>query len=262
MEFMGIEVPERVHISPLGYEFERVLLPAREYRADRVFLLEHNEPDSEKPEYHARLKTEFEESAIDVETIRCDLFDLYSVLGAIAEVITEHPSDEVYVNLSTGSKITAIGGMIACMVTREEVSVTPYYVRAEGYSRDTDAEDAPVSYGMSSISELPTYPIEGPSRDEIAMLGYIADQDYVSKKALIKLARGDLDRFARNAREKGIQPDDDPYMGEYRLLDTHVLEPLLVRECIVIEEVGRSKHVSVTDEGRNTLRAFEYLLNT
>lgn len=259
---MGIQVPDRVHISPLGYEHDRVVKPAQDYKADRVYLLEHDEPDSEKPDYHATLKDELRDAGIDVNSVQCDIFDLYTVLGTVAEISTAHANDEVYVNLSTGSKISAIGGMIACMVTRESVNVTPYYVRAEGYTpEDEEVEERPVSFGMAAISELPTYPIQGPSRDEIAMLQYIADEEPIAKKMLIRRARQVVGRFKRNAEEKGIQVTDDPHMGEYRLLDTHILDPLEDRECIEISEVGRSKEVTITSEGRNTVRAFDYLLN-
>lgn len=257
---MGIQVPDRVHISPLGYERDRVVLPAIDYKADQVFLLEHDEPDDEKPAYHDELKEDLREAGIEVWSIRCDIFDLYTVLGEIAELITAHSDDDVYVNLSTGSKISAIGGMIACMVTREEANVTPYYVQAEGYTSDEGAEETPVSFGIEEISELPTYHIEGPSRDEIVMLAFITEEEPVTKKRLIRRAREIVARFKRNAEEKDIQLSDDPYMGEYRLLDTHILDPLEERECIEATEVGRSKEVTVTEEGRDTLRAFEYLL--
>lgn len=256
-----MHVPDRIHISPLGYEHDRVVKPAIEYKADRVYLLEHDELDSEKPKYHSTLKQELRDAGVTVQSARCDIFDLYTVLGRVAEIITAHTNDEVYVNLSTGSKISAIGGMIACMVTRESANVTPYYVRAEGYTPDEkEGDETPVSFGMAAISELPTYPIQGPSQEEILMLQYIIDEQPITKKQLIRHARQVVDRFRRNADQKGIHRDDDPYMGEYRLLDTHILDPLIERECIEITEVGRSKEITVTDEGRNTLRAFDYLL--
>jgi chromosome segregation and condensation protein ScpB len=114
---------------------------------------------------------------------------------------------------------------------------------------------------MAAISELPTYPIQGPSREEISMLQYIADEQPITKKQLIRHARQVVDRFGRNAEKKDIQIDDDPHMGEYRLLDTHILDPLVERECIETTEVGRSKEITTTEEGHNTLRAFDYLLD-
>ncbi|WP_282352586.1 HFX_2341 family transcriptional regulator domain-containing protein [Haloferax volcanii] len=259
---MGIHVLDRVHVSPLGYEFDRVLEPAVDYKADSVYLLEHEEPDGEKPEYHATLKADLRDAGITVHSVQCDIFDLYTVLGEIAQIIKRHAKDEVYVNLSTGSKISAIGGMIACMVTRGSANVTPYYVRAEGYASDDDVDEgAPVSFGMAAITELPAYPIQGPSKEEIVILQFIAEEQPITKKQLIRQARQVVDRFKQNAEDKEIQIDSDPYMGEYRLLDTHILEPLQKRECVKITEVGRSKEIQITEEGQNTLKAFEYLLN-
>ncbi|MFC7205076.1 DUF6293 family protein [Haloferax namakaokahaiae] len=259
---MGIHVPDRVHVSPLGYEFDRVLKPAIDYKADRVYLLEHEEPNSEKPEYHETLKEDLQDAGITVHSVQCDIFDLYTVLGEIAQIITTHAKDEVYVNLSTGSKISAIGGMIACMVTRESANVTPYYVRAEGYAPDEEVEEGtPVSFGMAAITELPAYPIQGPSKEEIVILQFISEEQPITKKQLIRQARQVVGRFKQNVEDKGIQVDSDPYMGEYRLLDTHILDPLQKRECVKITEVGRSKEIVITDEGQNTLKAFEYLLN-
>jgi hypothetical protein len=201
---MGMDVPDRVHISPLGYEYDRVLEPAVEAKADRVYLLEHSESDNEEPEYHTELVEELQETGIAVQSVSCDIFDLYAVLGKVAELITEHITDEVYVNISTGSKISAIGGMIACMVTRESANVTPYYVRAEGYTPDEEKnnEERPVSFGVAAISELPTYPIQGPSREEISILQYIAKEEPISKKQLIRRARQTIDRFKRNAEKR------------------------------------------------------------
>jgi len=258
---MTIQYSDRIHIAPLGYEDDRVVKPAITTKADRVYLLEHDEPEDEKPDYHATLKEELRDNGMTVHSVDCDIFDLYAVLGAVAEIITSNRDDEVFVNISTGSKISAIGMMIACMVTRESGNVTPYYVRAEGYTSDDEAEDdLPVSFGMAAMAELPTYPIDGPSPQEIAMLQYIADEEPVTKKELIRRARKGVDRFRRNAEDKEIEQDSDPHMGEYRLLDTHILDPLTERECIEVDEVGRSKEISVTEEGHNTLRAFEYLL--
>lgn len=263
---MTLSVPKQVHIVPLGYEYDRVLRPALKHDADKVVLLEHEEPNDEKPNYHSQLKNELRKSGIDVNSIRCNIFELYPVLGTISKLVVQHADENIYVNLSAGSKISAIGGMIACMVTRDIVEVTAYYVSPEGYTSedknaDEDQDDKPVSYGMKSISELPTYPIRGPSKDELVILDYVRDEGSVTKKALIQHARTTIEKFRRNAEKKDIDLKDSPLVGEYNLLDTHVLKPLLQRNCVEVEDVGRSKEVSITEEGRNTLIGFQYLLS-
>ena len=38
----------RVHIAPVGYEIDRIVLPAKRLRADRVILLVHENPSEDK----------------------------------------------------------------------------------------------------------------------------------------------------------------------------------------------------------------------
>jgi hypothetical protein len=73
---MTIQYSDRIHIAPLGYEDDRVVKPAITTKADRVYLLEHDEPEDEKPDYHATLKEELRDNGIGVMSrVRC--FVLY-----------------------------------------------------------------------------------------------------------------------------------------------------------------------------------------
>jgi len=38
----------RIHIAPVGYEIDRVVLPAKKMRADKVFLLIHENRSEDK----------------------------------------------------------------------------------------------------------------------------------------------------------------------------------------------------------------------
>jgi len=38
----------RVHIAPVGYEIDRIVLPAKEMKADKVWLLIHDKPNEDK----------------------------------------------------------------------------------------------------------------------------------------------------------------------------------------------------------------------
>jgi len=133
---MRVNVAERVHVMPLGFEHDRIVEPAREYRADRVILLDWIADDIERPAYHEDVLADLDAAGIATERRDCELFDLYDSIAVIAEAVTAEATpdrdddvpDDVYVNLATGSKITAIGGTIACMVTGD---ATHYYVRAD-----------------------------------------------------------------------------------------------------------------------------------
>lgn len=236
-------VSRRVHVAPVGYENDRIVLPAERLDADRVVLLE-SAADDEYP-YPDRVRERLDDRGIDHATLECDIFDLYDSIGTIAAAITANADDEVYVNLASGSKVTAIGGMIACMAT----GATPYYARAERYGDEADG----VSEGVAELSQLPTYPIDRPSREQVAVLDYLEEHGPTSKKRLID--------FGRTASLPFVADHDaSNTKAEYRLLDSHVLEPLAADGYVELESVGRRKRVHLTDRGANTLRAFRYLL--
>lgn len=241
-----MDVTERVHIMPVGYENDRIVLSAERLQADRVVLLQY-EDQTDHPSYTETVRQRLNERNILHESTSLDIFDFYGSIGKIAEVATTFGDDDVYVNLSSGSKITAISGMIACMAT----GATPYYVRAERYAAETEGD---IAEGIHTITELPTYPMDSPDVQHIAILSHLYNEGEVRKSDLINYGREEelpfiTDHDASNAK------------SEYRLLDSHITKPLVQRGYIEIEIVGRSKRLSLTEAGENTLRAFSYRLD-
>ncbi|WP_436931941.1 HFX_2341 family transcriptional regulator domain-containing protein [Halosimplex halobium] len=240
-----MEVAERVHLIPVGYENDRIVLPAVELRADRVVLLRY-EDETDHPSYVETVRGRLDDEGIDHETVSCNIFDFYDSIGTVAELATRFSDHEVYVNLASGSKVTAIGGMIACMAT----GATPYYVRAQRYAAETDGD---VAEGIREITELPTYPMQSPEPQHVAVMDHLDREDGARKRDLIDFGKNEglpfiAERDAANRK------------SEYRLLDSHVLGPLADNGYVALEEVGRSTRVSLTESGRNTLRAFRYLV--
>jgi len=105
------DVPKRVHVVPLGYESDRIVRPVVDGDADEVLFLE---PDADRegvdrPAYHDTVRERIRAEGISTETVVCDIFDLFSSLGTIAEISDRFRDHNVYVNLASGSKVTAIG---------------------------------------------------------------------------------------------------------------------------------------------------------
>lgn len=240
-----MDVAERVHVAPVGYENDRIVIPSKRLRADRTVLLEYDD-ETDHPSYVETVRERLDDAGIAHRTVQCDIFDFYSSIGTIAEVATEYQRDDVYVNLASGSKITAIGGMIACMVT----GATPYYVRAERYASETTDG---VAEGVHDIYELPTYPMDSPDDQHIAVMDYLERSQGARKSELIEYGKAQELPFI-------TEHDASNVKSEYRLLDSHVVRPLVERNYVTVEDVGRSKQVELTQAGRNTLRAFRYLI--
>lgn len=242
---MDFNVPDRVHIMPVGYEKPRVTKSAIGYKADKVVLIGHEEDGEEDEVRLDEIESILEEQAIEVERTECDIFDLYDSLGLIAEIINRFKSEEVYVNVSTGSKVTAIAGMIACMA----IDATAYYAKAKDYSGEYPDD-------IEFVQELPNYPIDAPERQQIVTL-------YVIEKMQargLNPTKGKLIYMGQQLSLPFVTENDVKDKGKYRVLDKEIIEPMQEREYITITQEGRSKVVELTEEGENALRAFRYLV--
>jgi hypothetical protein len=247
-----MEIVRRVHIAPLGYEYDRILVPARRYGADLIYLLRHER--GPYPDYHDELIAALEAAGIDVETRELDLMDVYDVLGVVTTIAAHHDGDDVRVNVSSGSTLAAVGATIACMDV--STPATAYYVHPEERAHDGMAE--PATSGYRDDDTLPTYPIDSPSPDQVAVLSYLDGADtaaYTPKKK-------DIIEHAKEA-DLGFVTDNPPAnrQGEFRRLNAAIVEPLVDDGYVEVDSVGRRKEVTLTERGEKALRAFRHKLD-
>ncbi|GAA0259157.1 DUF6293 family protein [Haladaptatus pallidirubidus] len=242
---------DEVHIAPLGYEYDRIVEPVRKHGVDVLYLLEHDGPPNERPVYHDELKSVLANDGIDVRSEAVDLLDIYDVLGVVTTLVSDHEDDIVRVNVSSGSKLSAVGAAIACMAT----NATAYYVEPEGYAHQD--RDERQSYGYVGEEVLPTYPIESPTRDQVAVMDYLEEADtevYTPKKK-------DIINYAESAELSFISessPANDK--AKFALLNANIVDPLAGDGYVNVSKVGRQKQVTLTETGRDVLRAFRHKL--
>lgn len=241
---MSFEVPDRVHLMPMGYEEQRIYESASRLKADRVVILKNDDGDEDGREHHKNAVKGLEERGYDPKTIYCNIFDLYETIGTISRLIREFEDQDVYVNISTGSKVTAIGGWIAAMI----FDATPYYVKAKTYKEGRPPE------GIDTITELPRYRIQAPDPSHVMVLDYLneVEDQGVSKSKLID--------FSEERELPFIAGKDISRKAKYRLIDNHLIEPLLTEGYIDISQEGRNRFVHITEEGKEMVDAFKYLL--
>ncbi|SNZ13171.1 hypothetical protein SAMN06269185_2066 [Natronoarchaeum philippinense] len=248
-----MDAVDRVHVVPFGSEFDRIVEPVVRYRADVVYLLEHDDPHGTTPTYHDEVVAAIEDEGIEVRRRDCNLVDVYDVLGVVTTVAAEHRGDSVRVNVSGAGTIAAIGATIACMDVSTDA--TAYYVEPESYAHDAEAE--PISEGFSDLATLPTYPVDSPSRDQVAIMSYVAEREggtaRPKKRDLIDHAEAEALSFIADR-----DPANDK--AKFRLLDTHVVAPLVEDGYLEIKKVGRRHLVALTDRGHDALRAFRHKL--
>lgn len=263
---MELSVSERVHVMPVGHEYDRVVEPAKDYRADLVVLIGHKHNDEQGQDCWQDVVEGLTDENIEFQEKRCDIFDLYDSLATITEIIANHGNDDVYVNVSSGSKITAIAGMIASMVMNSRA----YYVQAEKYSSRPetldDIENLPrekleelargpfIPEGIAKATELPRYPIDAPDKDQVTVMEFIQRWSDTHGPP----TKGEIIYFANHANLSFIKGDVEE-KGRYRLLDTNILDPLKEREWVEITKQGRNKVVSLSENGEAALSAFRWM---
>ncbi|PSQ19141.1 hypothetical protein BRD00_02525 [Halobacteriales archaeon QS_8_69_26] len=249
---MSFDAAARVHVAPLGLEHDRIVDPPVEYGADRVVLLDYLPDYLDDRLTPDDIVAEFDDRGIAAEVVECEMGDFFDAMAVFGAVITDHPDDEVYVNLATGNKVTAIAGMLACMATE---AAQPYYVEAE----DHGSHRAPVPTGVRSIDAIPRYPIDRPDDQLLEVMEFVATSDRADHD-------GEPYRIKRELIEFG-EREDLPFLadytgetekGKFRRLEAHVVTPLTDRGYVDVESVGTRKRVYLTDLGHNVLRAFRF----
>lgn len=243
-----MEVTDRVHIVAHGWEVARIVEPLYELKADKIVLI-MPENDGFLADFEREMVEELRENdRIEVELRTANLYDLDSALQTFTQAVKDHETDDVYINVSTGTQIAGIAGMMAAQTS----DATPFYVQttvAGPDAEDVETPEEPLFPNPGEIAELPVFKLQGPSPEQLEILGYLYGQDGVTKKELIAHAEEEELPFIINTEAESDE-------GRYRLLESHIIEPLSQGQYIRVEKVGREKQVFIEQHGIDALAAF------
>jgi hypothetical protein len=246
----------RVHIAPVGFEVDRIVLPAVRKKADRVWLItekpSHGE-DKGSP-YAKSIARKLKESNIDCQQTSADRIDLFDILRALRTIIMHEKGNHILVNVSVGSKIQAIASMMACMMFKDIATIRPYYVVPDKYNTILLEERNQETEGMKDIISLPEYKIEIPDEKLIECMHMINlhKDNKITKRELKDLALNNnlIQVGKKDTQDKEERSDQAAYMA----LNKNLIEPLMEWKFISVEKIGARHIVSLTDEGINALR--------
>jgi Family of unknown function (DUF6293) len=237
----------RVHISAVGFEIDRIVLPAVKLKADRVWLITHsNTIDDKGFEFVKKVKDALKKEKIEVEEEKADRKDLFDTLRAFRSIVSKEQGNQIMVNVSTGSKIQSIAFMMACMMFKDVGMIKPYYAEPDEYMTISKEQE---TIGLRDIKLLPDYKIEIPHQNLIKCMVLINKQKdgKVTKKKLRDLTLEEkLIHVDENKENKGT--------AAYMALNKNIIEPLQNWNFIDIEKIGNSKIVSLSTDGRNALK--------
>lgn len=239
----------RVHIAPVGFEIDRIVLPARQMRADKIWLIRDENPATEKAgAYITKITAELKKDKINVQTIGSNRNDVFKILKTVKEIFEQETSNDLYVNVSSGSKIQAIACMMACMMFKENNAI-PYYAEPESYPATSGKQQ---SNGLKLIVDLPKYQIHKPKAELVQALQIIQEKKgKITKKEMAEIAEK-RQIIIVNARDENFE------QARFASLDKNIIQPLVEQwKFVEVEKIGRNRWIKITQEGEH---AAEFLI--
>lgn len=241
----------------MGFEVERVTEPVLAERADRVYLLTRAVDDAAAPfvrEVERRLACA--PRPVDVRVRPVEIWDVFQALSEMRRIFDEEGRVDrhapgvvpIRVNVSTGTKITAIAGTLACMLWRGE----PYYVQvSRAWYSGLTPKVRPVNDVVDRVDPVSVYELRAPSRDLVQVLEALDRRGGTLRKRDLIRELG-LDRPAP-VEEGGHAPTPQAQHSRLR----HRLEPLEKRwGFVAVDPGGRRGRVALTPQGRLALTLF------
>ena len=90
----------RVHIAPVGFEIDRVVIPAIKMKADKVYLLRHDNYSEDKSgPYLEKIAKKLEKEGIETKTIDVNRFTLFGIIRVVKEIIQAERENSTLLSL-------------------------------------------------------------------------------------------------------------------------------------------------------------------
>ena len=238
----------RVHIAPVGFEIDRIIIPAKKMRADKVWLIGHSNLSEDKARpFLEKIRKTLEKNNIEVKEITADRYRMFDIVRVVKEIILEDREHDIYLNVASGSKIHAVGLMMATMIFDNRENLHPFYAQAKDYHHTKVSE--PQTSGIQEIHDLPTYQIHTPPQKQLSALKILVEHEENG----IKVGKMKKKDMAQIAIQTGLIKVDaiNQSQATFASLDKNIISPLEHDWGYVrTEKVGRNRWIHLTDEGR------------
>lgn len=241
----------RVHIAPLGFEIDRIIIPLEQTKADRLWIIsnENRAVDQSAP-YLEKIEKKCKKIGVEIKIAYADRLNLFKTIKSIKDIIEQEKNNYIYVNVGSGSKIQAIACMMACMILKEYDNLKPFYAEPEKYAA---FEGKQQSFGIKNIASLPTYEIQIPKPKLLEALKIISEHENQ------KITKKEMARIADEKKIITVNAEKENYsQARFASLDKNIIAPLENEwKFIEIEKIGRNRWIKITQEGKN---AAEFLI--
>ena len=233
---------ERIQIAPVGFEIDRIVIPAIQGKAEKVYLMVHkNRTEDKAIKYATRIKKKLTAANIETEFVYADWDNIEEITRVTRDLILREANNEISINLASGSKNHAIGLDRACMTFRNRSNIHPFYPEAKKWTAWKYPKQQ--STGVKKIKQIPIHRIIVPKPELIEALK-ILHSDGVD----IPLHKGKKGVKKKDLANSIFGSPDKTNLAKLQRNITQKLEKTW--RAIEIIEVGRSDWISLTDEGR------------
>lgn len=234
--------PERVHVAPIGFEIDRIVLPFLAMKGERIHLIVRTGRNERGERCVKTICEELDKKGRPYEKHETEL-DLFKLIFMCRRVIEQElkAGNHVFVNMSSGGSMHAVACHFATITFKEGVSA--YYAYPERYNQSIDPNRPEATSGLSKIETVPHYSIELPGEEELKFIKIVAKTKIPSKKAILEACI-----------EEGLissEGKSKPY--GHVVLENRFLRPLVDKNLLDVEGKGRRSRVILTEKGRNTL---------
>ena len=244
----------RVHVVTVGFQVRRITEPLIREKADKVYLITRSYEDKATAYLDKIMKILRKEKYLQIEKRAMDIWDLFECLQTYKKIIKEVEEQEgknvhIYINVSTGSKVSSIAGTLACMIWKG----TPYYAHIDYNDKKDPADDLP-DEDVTTIDEIPVYSINKPKPESLVVLKILDNIKEARKPKMMKKGRliveleeaGIIDKNlsigAKHSKLKGLLNSISIAGSDNPLLE--------------VEYKGKQSNVILTTQGESTLKIF------
>jgi hypothetical protein len=244
----------RVHIATVGFRVRRVTEPLIRERADKVYLITKSHDDKAIASLEKILKILRKERYLQVEKRTADIWNLFECLETYMRIIKAEEEKggkdtHIFINISTGSKISCIAGTMACMIWRG----TPYYAHIV-YNDKKDPADGLPDEDVTTIDEIPVYSINKPKPESLAVLKILDRMKIEGRPKMMKKGR-----LIQELEEAGMI-DKNASIGAKHSKLKGLLNSISIASSdnplVEAEYKGKQSNVILTTQGESTLKIF------
>ena len=250
-----MKVKKRIHIAPVGFEVDRIVIPAINYNADKVYLLVHNNKAEDRAgSYITRIINELKKQKIETEKVFADWRDVESITKEARKLFLELSGNDIYVNIASGSKNHAIALDRAIMTLDDQDNITEFYAESEAYEGFKPGKQQ-LSKGVREVKEIPKRKMVLPNKKLLGALTIIRDYN-VDERGCTRACKKDhkhiqkkikKKQLAETCIEQGILPSAGNNLTS---LDKNIIQKLQSEwDFIKIEKIGQSYYVGLTPQG-------------